>query len=233
MAIAFVRNYQDLSTDRGYQFKFDCDHCGSGYMTRFSASTLGTAQSVMRAAGDLFGGVFNEIGNSAFEVQRMVGGTAHDSALEAAVAECKGHFQQCTRCGHWVCPEVCWNGQAQLCKGCAPRFEEEMAAAHAGAKAHAVRSQLENAAAATNYIQGIDMQGVAAVPPTAPAPPAPAAVAPTGGPHCTGCGALCGTARFCQQCGTPRPVARPAVCACGAAIPAGIKFCGECGAKIG
>ncbi len=33
MAIAFVQNYQDLSTDRGYQFKFNCDHCNNGFMT--------------------------------------------------------------------------------------------------------------------------------------------------------------------------------------------------------
>jgi hypothetical protein len=228
MAIAFVKNYQDLSTDRGYQFKFDCDHCGNGYMTAFQASTLGMAQSALRAAGDLFGGVFAQAGQSAYEVQRMVGGTAHDHALDAAVNECKQQFHQCTRCGRWVCPEVCWNTQASLCKGCAPRFEEELAAAHADARAAAVRDQLHSKAQAVDYTAGVDMNAVAAVPPVAAVAPAAAA----GGLHCTECGTLLGAAKFCQQCGTPRPAAKPAACKCGAAIVPGIKFCGECGTKV-
>jgi hypothetical protein len=28
--IQFTRNYQDLSTDQGYQFEFSCDRCGNG-----------------------------------------------------------------------------------------------------------------------------------------------------------------------------------------------------------
>jgi hypothetical protein len=236
MAIAFVQNFHDLSTDRGYQFKFDCDHCGNGYMTNFSASVVGTAESVLKVAGDLFGGVFASAGASAYEVQRMVGGPAHDHALEAAVNECKQHFRQCTRCGKWVCPEVCWNGASNLCKGCAPRFEEEFAAAHAGAKADAARIQLRSAAQATDYVGETDMKAAAvvaapAMPPVQPAPVSPPA-AQAGGLHCTECGTLLGTAKFCQQCGTPRPAAKPAACKCGAAIVPGIKFCGECGQKV-
>jgi len=30
--IKFTANYEDLSTDRGYQFKFLCDKCGNGYI---------------------------------------------------------------------------------------------------------------------------------------------------------------------------------------------------------
>jgi hypothetical protein len=239
MAIAFVKNYQDLSTDRGFQFKFNCDHCGNGYMTGFQTSAMGAAGSVLRAAGDLFGGVFASAGQSAYEVQRMVGGSAHDHALEAAVNECKQQFHQCNRCGRWVCPEVCWNGEANLCKGCAPRYEEEFAAAHADARAHAARSQLESKASAVDYTANVDMNHVAAAP--APyqvayqAPPQPPAAGPRvagGGSHCTGCGALLGTGKFCQECGTPRPVAAPAACVCGAAVVAGTKFCGECGHKL-
>ena len=43
--IAFTKNHQDLSTDRGYQFNFYCDKCGNGYMTSFQASVIGTAGS--------------------------------------------------------------------------------------------------------------------------------------------------------------------------------------------
>ena len=223
MAIAFVQNFQDLSTDRGYQFKFNCDHCGNGTMTSFQTSMVGMAGAALHVAGDLFGGLFASAGNSAFEVQRMVGGTAHDQALEAAVNECKLQFHQCTRCGKWVCPEICWNGEASLCKGCAPRFEEELAAGHAAAKAQAARSQLETKARETDYTAGVDMKGVATV----------GATGASGGAHCTGCGVLLGTSRFCQQCGTPRPAAAPAACTCGAVIVGGTKFCGECGAHVG
>jgi membrane protease subunit (stomatin/prohibitin family) len=225
MAIAFVQNYQDLSTDRGYQFKFHCDHCGNGYMTSFQTSVIGAAESVLKIAGDLFGGAFSHAGESAYEVQRMVGGTAHDKALAAAVDECKQHFHQCPRCGKWVCPEVCWNGAANLCKGCAPRFEEELAAAHADARASAARQQLQSRAAGTDYVANVDMRGVASAAPVAPAASA--------GPHCTECGTLLGTAKFCPQCGTPRPAQAPAACSCGAPIAPGTKFCGECGKKLG
>jgi hypothetical protein len=66
--IKFVRNYDDLSTERGYQFKFHCDKCGNGYMSTFETSTIGTAGSLLRAAGDLFGGWASSAGNSAYEI---------------------------------------------------------------------------------------------------------------------------------------------------------------------
>ena len=64
--IQFVQNYQDLSTDRGYQFKFNCDHCNNGFMTGFQASAIGMAESALKVAGDLFGGMFASAGASAF-----------------------------------------------------------------------------------------------------------------------------------------------------------------------
>ncbi|HSN67725.1 MAG TPA: zinc ribbon domain-containing protein, partial [Thermoanaerobaculia bacterium] len=42
-AIRFTDNYDDLSTDRGYQFKFYCEKCGNGYMSSFIISKLGMA----------------------------------------------------------------------------------------------------------------------------------------------------------------------------------------------
>ena len=119
--IQFVQNYEDLSTDKGYQFKFHCDKCGNGFMTEFQTSALGMAESALRVAGNLFGGFLSTAGNSAYEIQRAVGGPAHDSALATAVEEGKTHFHQCTRCGKWVCPEVCWNGEAGMCDGSATK----------------------------------------------------------------------------------------------------------------
>jgi hypothetical protein len=92
--IQFVSNYQDLSTDKGFQFKFNCDKCGNGYMSSFQTSTIGMAGSLLRAAGDLFGGWASSAGNSAYEVQRAVGGSAHDSALKTAQAKAEAMRQQ-------------------------------------------------------------------------------------------------------------------------------------------
>ena len=237
--IQFVQNYQDLSTDRGFQFKFHCDKCGNGYMTRFQTSTFGVAEAALGIASNLFGGIFNQAHNAEYEIQRAVGGKAHDAALAEAVTEGKQYFHQCGRCGKWVCPEVCWNGDAAMCDGCAPKFGQEMAAAHAQAKANAARAQLNEAAAKVDYVAGVDlsanavMRAPAPIPVTQPvnAPPAPAAHA-TGVAHCTGCGTGLGDGvKFCPQCGLPRKA--PGCPGCGAAIQAGTRFCGQCGAKFG
>jgi hypothetical protein len=227
--IQFVSNYEDLSTDKGYQFKFNCDKCGNGFMSRFQPSVTGTAGSLLRAAGGLFGGWASSAGNSAYEVQRAVGGKAHDAALAKAVEEGKEHFHQCSRCGKWVCPEVCWNASAGQCEGCAPDYQEELASAHAQAKAEATRQQLYEKAQQTDYVSGIDMS-VGSVA-KAPTPPAPQAQANTSA-KCSSCGADVGRAKFCPECGTPTKPA-PLTCnGCGFQPEAPTKFCPECGAKM-
>src|SRR5205823_5931064 len=85
--IRFTGNYEDLSTDRGYQFKFYCEKCSNGYMSTFKTSTMGTLSSAARVAGNLFGGIFGGVADSSYEIQRAVGGPAHDSALKEAVDE--------------------------------------------------------------------------------------------------------------------------------------------------
>jgi hypothetical protein len=242
--IQFVQNYEDLSTDLGFQFKFHCDKCQNGYMSRFQSSAMGMAGSALHAAADLFGGFFGNASNSAYDVQRAVGGKAHDDALSAAVQEGKQFFKQCGRCGKWVCPEVCWNPQANQCTECAPKFEQEFAAHHAQAKAQASRDQLLQKAQATDYVSGTDMNAnavFAAAPPpqqvqqqpppqamqAAQAPPQLAA----GGAACLKCGSNLGGFKFCPNCGTPR--AQPAACKCGAKLVPGMKFCGECGNPLG
>ena len=39
--IQFVANYDDLSTDKGWQFRFHCDKCGNGHMSAYEASVVG------------------------------------------------------------------------------------------------------------------------------------------------------------------------------------------------
>jgi hypothetical protein len=221
--IQFVQNYEDLSTDKGYQFKFHCDKCGNGHMTAFQTSTLGMAESALRVAGSVFGGFFNTAGNSAYEIQRAIGGKAHDSALETAVEEGKKHFHQCTRCGHWVCPDVCWNGDANMCDACAPKFQQEFASAHAHAKADAARQQLYAKAQGTDFVADVDMKAGAFA--RAPGPQPGAANV------CTGCGAAVGDGRFCPHCGAERhALACPS---CKSVVPKGTHFCAMCGTRVG
>ena len=40
-SIPFTGNYEDLSTDRGYQFKFYCEKCGNGVFRDFYSPAEG------------------------------------------------------------------------------------------------------------------------------------------------------------------------------------------------
>ncbi|MCI0607267.1 zinc ribbon domain-containing protein [bacterium] len=209
--IKFVANYDDLSTDRGYQFKFYCDKCRNGYLSAFQANVTGMAGGLLRAAGNLFGGVLGRVGNSTYEIQRAIGGKAHDDALLKAVEEGKQHFKQCSRCGMWVCPEVCWNQPRGLCEACAPDEKETLAAA----QAQATSEQIFQKARETNLVGHIDMSSKA----TAETP-----VCPT-------CGAKTTGSKFCPECGGAL-VAKIKCKRCGVESVPSTLFCPDCGNKM-
>jgi hypothetical protein len=206
--IQFVRNYDDLSTDRGFQFKFYCDRCGNGHMTRFQPSLMGTASGLLRAAGDLFGGILGQAGNSAYEIQRAVGGTAHDDALNVAVEEAKPNFTQCVRCGHWVCNEVCWNTQRGLCTACAPKTEVEIAAAQSDAQIEQIRTAVH----LKDQTDGLDLDTQMVT-------------------RCPKCKAETQGGKFCPECGASLAAPKDTCSGCGTKLLAQAKFCPECGAK--
>ncbi|MDT5156452.1 MAG: hypothetical protein QOH51_809 [Acidobacteriota bacterium] len=230
--IQFVNNHDDLSTDKGYQFKFYCDKCGNGYMSRFQPSLTGTGGSLLRAAGDLFGGWLSSAGNSAYEIQRAVGGKAHDEALQKAVEEGRTHFHQCSRCGRWVCPEVCWNAAAGQCEGCAPDYGEELASSHAQAKAEAAREQLQEKARQTDYVSGIDMSAGASVKAPTPAQQQQTSATVAAAANCSACGVEVGKAKFCPECGAPTAPPRLTCTGCGHQPEGSPTFCPECGGKM-
>jgi ribosomal protein L32 len=206
--IDFVANYEDLSTDRGYQFKFHCDKCGNEYVSLFQTSIIGTARGLLKTARGLLGGVLGRVGDAAYEIQLSSGGKAHDDALATAVQEAKPHFRQCTRCGKWVCLEVCWNAKRNLCEACALDLDQELAAA----QATAAKEQIHEKARATDHTARIDMQREAMA-------------------RCPECGARVQAGRFCPECGSA--FATKATCAtCGASAGQASKFCPECGAPM-
>jgi len=206
--VEFTGNYEDLSTDRGYQFKFYCEKCGNGYMSTFKASKMGMAASAAQVAGNLFGGLFGKAADTAYEIQRAVGGPAHDAALREAVAEIRPMFKQCTRCGRYVCEPICFNKRSQLCEWCAPDMDEEIAAA----QAEAAKQQAFEKARDVNWMKDRDLGEVKGV-------------------ACTSCGAKVGNAKFCPECGTPTSTKRR--CGdCGHEVEGSPKFCPECGGKF-
>jgi RNA polymerase subunit RPABC4/transcription elongation factor Spt4 len=206
--IRFTENYDDLSTDRGYQFKFFCDRCRNGYLSSFQTSITGMAGGLLQAAGSMFGGILGRAGHGAYEIQRAVGGKAHDDALHAAVEEVKPHFHQCKRCGKWVCPDVCWNPRRGLCIECAPDVEQEMAAA----QAQATKDQVWQRASQTDYTGKLDFQREMVA-------------------YCAECGAKTQGGKFCPVCGH-KLAAKTACPQCDTEVEADTKFCPECGGRI-
>src|SRR6201999_3677640 len=63
--VFFTDNYQDRSSDDGYQFEFFCRRCGNGYSSPFQHSVTGFGGRLLRLGGDLIGG---EVGSKAAQL---------------------------------------------------------------------------------------------------------------------------------------------------------------------
>ena len=109
--------YEDLSTERGVQFRFRCDACGRGYETQLQTFTTRHVPDLLHGAAGLFGAIW-DAGDSTRHIHHH-GGHVHDEALAMALAEARANFQHCTGCGRWVCSRLCWDLAAGLCKECA------------------------------------------------------------------------------------------------------------------
>ncbi len=210
-AIEFVRNYNDQSTDRGFQFEFLCDRCGSGCRTRFRASAIGTVSDVIGAASSIFGGVLGRAADASERVRSASWERAHDEAFAEAVEECKPQFAKCPRCSSWVCRETCWNEERGLCKECGPDLGVEMSAAQASRSveevwAHARMADEDKPIGAEAW-----RERVRASCPKCEAP-------------------LEHGAKFCPECGAKLAAVHCAEC--GAEVKPGAKFCAECGTKV-
>ena len=205
--IEFTRNYSDHSNDQGFQFEFHCDKCGNGYMTPFIASKLGMGAGFLKAAAGLFGSsALDRVASASGQVKDSLRGKARDDAFASAVQEGKTHFKKCTRCGKWVCPESCWNGERGMCEECAPDLQEEAAAAQASA----AKQQVWDKAATVDQTEGLNLSQKQAA-------------------TCPHCGAKA-SGKFCGECG--KEVQPKDACAkCGAKMSPASKFCGECGTK--
>jgi len=207
--IKFVRNYNDESTDRGFQYEFFCDRCGTGYRTPFKASATGFASEALDVAGSVLGGFFGGASDVGRHIHSAAWERAHDAAFSEAVEQVKPQFRQCPRCSQWVCVEACWNDKRGLCKSCAPDLAVEMSAMQAEAAISEAREVAH--AAASEKVSASDFDGVVRA-------------------VCPRCGAPVSSGKFCAECGAP--LAAEKFCTeCGNKVAVGAKFCPNCGAK--
>ncbi|MCL2696016.1 MAG: zinc ribbon domain-containing protein [Clostridiales bacterium] len=250
MLKAFTRNYQDNSTEAGFQFTFYCDNCSDGYKSSFIESETYKKKKGSRLlgqglgmAGSLLGGRMSNIGYQAergtnilserFEGRSPEWQKEHERAFERAQNEAQQHFHRCHSCYKYVC-DACHNEDEGLCVGCAPRQEIYVAKA----RADAMRRNIDEKAQAATVWQG-ELESKTTVCPTCGKPAGT-------GKFCNNCGASmdlntcarCGAknaqaVRFCNNCGNPMTAPPSGKCGgCGFENAPGTRFCGGCGTKL-
>jgi len=210
--IEFTKNYSDLSTDKGFQFEFNCDRCGTGYRTRFQASAMGLVSGALDTASSLFGGILGQAADLGERARSATWEKAHDDAFEKAMEELRPDFVQCPRCSSWVCRKACWNNKKGLCKECAPDLGVEMAAAQASRTVEEIWSKSKMAEEDRDMLKEKSWrEGVRATCPQCNAP-------------------LQNNAKFCPECGAQINLKKHCT-ECGAELAPNAKFCAECGHK--
>lgn len=210
--IQFTRNYSDQCTNKGFQFEFYCDRCGSGFRTQFKPFLLGTATTALDAANSLFGGVFGRAADMTERARSAAWEKAHDTAFVEAMEELKPDFIKCPRCQSWVCKSDCWNVKKGLCKQCAPDLGVEMAAAQASRSVEEVWAHAKMSAEDKQLSEGNWRETIVA--------------------SCPKCGSPLQTnAKFCPECGEKLKVERHCT-ECGELLQPNAKFCAGCGTKV-
>jgi hypothetical protein len=253
MLQAFTRNYEDNSTDAGFEFTFYCDNCNDGYKSSFIESSTYKKKGLMRGLGEgasilgsLVGGRMGNLGYGAdrasdvlserFEGKSPEWMKEHEKAFEHCQNEAKQHFHRDPNCNKYVCDQ-CWNEDEGLCVACAPRQEVYVAQA----RAEAMKRNINDAGRSATVWQG-QIESKTTI--------CPSCGKPAGtGKFCNNCGASmdliecpkCGaknaqTVHFCNNCGenlqAATAVANGHCSACGADNPPGTNFCGGCGNKL-
>ena len=258
MLKSFTKNYNDESTEAGFQFVFMCDCCGDGYRSSFIESETYKKKKkfgLLSSAASIGGGLLSsskgtKVANatsqsSSVMADRFAGmppewRKEHENAFEKASNEAKQHFYKCPGCNKYACA-TCKNEDEGLCVTCAPRQEVLVAKAKSGAMQRNISDKAKDATVWKGEIESKTTI-------------CPQCGKPAGaGKFCNNCGASmelntcvkCGaknakTVRFCNNCGTPTSAqaapaaaAQPGKCSgCGEQNDPGMKFCGGCGDKL-
>lgn len=212
----FVKNFDDMSDDNGYQFKFKCDICGDGFLTKYreapyakTRSLLGAGSSIAGGIGGAlgrFGGMAGGAGGAAGHMHDAKWREAHEKAFDDAVAEARGHFTKCPSCAKYI-DATCWNEQALMCVECSPR----QAVVVQKARAQAFGAKAQEAMYAQDY--SAEIKGAEEV----------KILCPT-------CGKPTSSGKFCEVCGAL--LSKSECPNCGAKISSGARFCNNCGTKL-
>ena len=212
----FVKNYEDMSDQNGYTFKFMCDICRDGFLTKYREAPFAKAKGLLGAASSLssgLGGRFGGLGGSAYGGSSAAGymadsrwREAHEKALDEAIAEARGHFTKCPGCTKYV-DATCWNEQALMCVECSPR----QAVTVQKARAAAFGQKASEAMYAQDY--SAEIKGAEKVRVT-----------------CPNCGKPTSSGKFCEVCGASL---QQSTCSnCGAPLSPAARFCNNCGTKV-
>jgi hypothetical protein len=199
---------------------FYCDICREGYKTRFIESKTHKKGKLLKGLGRLISaasqitgkyGVGYGVERTPDVISERFRGMSpdwhkeHEAAFELAQNEAKEHFHRCPRCKKWVC-ENDWNEQEGLCVEDAPRVSVEVAAA----RAEKMVADIKEKVAGTQVFTG-EIESKQTI--------------------CPQCGKPAGEGKFCNNCGAPLALIKCPKC--GAQNPAGTRFCGECGTRLG
>jgi hypothetical protein len=221
MLRAFSRNYEDNSTDAGFQFTFCCDICRDGHRSSFIESAtykkkkgsilFGQGASI---AGSLLGGQLRKVGTAASQGGKILSERfndkspewqkEHEWAFERAQNEAKRYFHRCPNDNKYVC-DHCWNEDEGLCVSCSPRQEVYVAQT----RAQAMKRNIDQAGQTATVWQGnIESKTTT----------------------CPSCGKPAGTGAFCSNCGAGMALKECSKCGTKNALT--VRFCCGCGAKI-
>lgn len=221
MLKSFTRNYEDNSTEAGFQFTFYCDICNDGFRSSFIESETYRKGKGLRGLargagilGSLVGGNLGNLGWAAerggdvlserFEDRSPEWQKEHERAFIQAQNEAQEHFHRCHACHRYVC-DACYNEDEGLCTDCAPRQEVYVARA----RADAMRRNIDEASDNATVWQGRIESKITV---------------------CPVCGKPAGSGKFCNNCGTSMEMK---VCQrCGAKNSLSVKFCNNCGANL-
>ncbi|MEK6692629.1 MAG: zinc ribbon domain-containing protein [Nitrospirota bacterium] len=216
----FTDNFADNSTESGFQFTFFCDLCQEGYKTNFiesktykKAGLLGGLGKALSLGATILGqsGLGSTIERGSDILTERFQGMSpewhkeHESAFGLDQNEAKGHFHRCPKCKRWVC-ENDWNEQEGLCVDDAPREAVEVAAAKAEKMVEDIKEKAKGTKVFTGEIESKQTL-------------------------CPQCGKPAGEGKFCNNCGATLSFVKCSKC--GTKSPAGTRFCGECGARLG
>jgi len=104
MSVPLTKRTTDHSDQKGFSFSFFCDRCGKEWVSRRVPFTQ-----------DGFTGVDHE------KTRQLLWEQEHRAAFEKANLEAHFHFNNCPKCGRWICDDCfcVWGKKSdELCIDC-------------------------------------------------------------------------------------------------------------------